>query len=107
MRVDDWWSNGWLVVKLLVERLTSRSLWLRARERERERERERIILMVEKLGRILVFLQLWTQFPPLSGHEIHPYLYGVEEEYVVFYGVKSWPLIQPRRILTSGSKWSL
>ena len=23
------------------------------------------------------------------------------------YGVKSWPLIQPRRILTSGSKWSL
>jgi hypothetical protein len=75
--------------------------------RERERERERIILMVEKLGRILVFLQLWTQFPPLSGHEIHPYLYGVEEEYVVFYGVKSWPLIQPRRILTSGSKWSL
>jgi hypothetical protein len=40
MRVDDWWSNGWLVVELLVERLTSRSFWLRGRERERERERE-------------------------------------------------------------------
>ena len=61
-------------------------------EGERERERERAsenILMVEKLGRMLVFLQLWTQFPPLLGHEIHPYLYGVEEEYIIFYGVKS------------------
>jgi len=30
MRVDDLWSSGWLVVELLVERLTSRSSLLRA-----------------------------------------------------------------------------
>jgi hypothetical protein len=38
---------------------------------ERER-RERLV--AEKLGRTLVFSKVWTQFSPLSGHEMQPYL---------------------------------
>jgi hypothetical protein len=44
---------------------------LRAQWRERVK-RERLV--AEKLGRMLFFFKVWTQFSPPSGHEMQPYL---------------------------------
>jgi len=40
-------------------------------------------------GGKLIFYRLWPLIYPSLDHEIHPYLYGVEEEHFVFTGVKS------------------
>jgi hypothetical protein len=40
-------------------------------------------------GKGLVFVQFWPLLSLCLDHEIHPYLYGVEEEHFVFNGAKS------------------
>jgi len=40
-------------------------------------------------GKGLVFVQFWPLLSLCPDHEIHPYLYGVEEEHFVFNGAKS------------------
>jgi hypothetical protein len=58
----------------------------------------------EKTGKQMIFGQLSTQNCPPSMLEIQPYLYKVEEGHLFFIRNNSWPLIQPIRIRTVGSK---
>jgi hypothetical protein len=63
-------------------------------------------MLVEKKnwwGR-LVFRLLLTQISSFLGHGIHLYLYGVEEDNLVFTGENFMPLIRLERILIVVSK---
>ena len=60
----------------MVERVEDElvAAWLGVAESTVERECRERDLVQKKLGRRLVFSDIWTRFSPLSGHQIHIYL---------------------------------
>ena len=82
--LDTWWKSQWW-----------ECWWLKLTVERKGREKSSVVSINRGKG--------W--FPPPSSHEIHRYLYGVEEGHFVLNGAKSWPLIRPRKIPTVGLKW--
>jgi len=73
---------------------------------EVEKRRGKVRLAEEKknLGNKMIFYKLCTLISSPSNNEMHIYLYGMEERYLFFNGVKSWPLVQLQMISTIGLK---
>ena len=64
-------------------------------EVEKRRGKVRPAEEKKNLGNKMIFYKLCRLISPPLDNEIHIYLYGMEDRYLFFNGVKSWPLDQP------------
>jgi hypothetical protein len=64
-------------------------------EVEKRRGKVRPAEEKKNLGNKMIFYKLCRLISPPLDNKIHIYLYGMEDRYLFFNGVKSWPLDQP------------